>query len=163
MARPPKHKKRPKVLIVEDNPFTHRLFQYMLDKDFQIRLVSDEETALIMARRAKYEIVLMDIHLGTDRTGLDAMISIRDLPGYESIPVVAVTAYAEHLGREKMIELGFDDFVPKPFTRRSLVNAITKALVAAKDRDSEKMDRPSDAVLSFYRNYWNSWPEETTD
>ncbi|QXD15546.1 response regulator [Rhodocaloribacter litoris] len=150
------------ILIVEDNPFTHRLFQYMLDKDYHLRMVSDEETALIMARRARYDLVLMDIHLGTDRTGLDAMLSIRDIEGYEDIPVIAVTAYAEHLGREKLLELGFDEYVPKPFTRRTLVNAIERMLEARKNRDGtpSRHVRPSDTIIEYYRNYWNSWPEE---
>jgi CheY-like chemotaxis protein len=163
MPRKPRKKKRPLVLIVEDNPFTHRLFQYMLDRDYHIRMVSDEETALIMARRAKYDVVLMDIHLGTERTGLDAMITIRDIDGYENVPVIAVTAYAEHLGREKLLELGFDEYVPKPFTRRTLVNAIEKMLAARRDRNSatHQHDRPSETVLEFYRDYWNSWPETT--
>ncbi|GIV60945.1 MAG: hypothetical protein KatS3mg043_2034 [Rhodothermaceae bacterium] len=162
MARQPRKKKKPMILIVEDNPFTHRLFQYMLDREYHLRMVSDEETALIMARRARYDLVLMDIHLGTERTGLDAMLSIRDIEGYEDVPVIAVTAYAEHLGREKLLELGFDEYVPKPFTRRTLVNAIERMLTARKDRKGSgpRHERPTEAVLEFYRNYWNSWPEE---
>ncbi len=161
MPRPAKNKRRPKILIVEDNPFTHRLFEYMLDKDYQIRIVSDEETALLMARRSRYDLILMDIHLGTQRTGLDAMISLREVEGYEYIPVIAVTAYAEHLGRHKLLELGFDDYVAKPFSRRTLVNAIEKTLTTGKDRKSVQHGRPSDTVLEFYRNYWTSWPEES--
>ena len=69
----------------------------------------------------------MDINLGTDITGLDAVKHIRTIEGYEKTPVVAITAFAMKGDREKVLSSGCTHYIAKPFTRKEffeLLNSI---------------------------------------
>jgi CheY-like chemotaxis protein len=73
------------------------------------------------------DVVLMDVMMpGLD--GLDTMRMIRQLDGYASLPIVAVTAKAMIGDREKCIEAGANDYIAKPVNMDILLGTLTRLL-----------------------------------
>ena len=117
-----------RILLVEDNPDTQVLLSYLLRVAYQVDVVARVDEALAAAEATPYDVLLVDINLGEQRTGIDLLQALRTLPGYADTPVLALTAYAMPGDRERLLNEGFDDYVSKPFTRRDLVRAIQLAL-----------------------------------
>lgn len=116
------------VLAVEDNPDTLTLLRYMLSKQYHPVLASHVEQALTLAEEHEVDLFLLDINLGEEHTGISLLGRLRKDPEYHLTPVLALTAYAMPGDRERFIEMGFDGYVSKPFTRQTLLEAIEDAL-----------------------------------
>ncbi len=113
-----------RILAVEDNPDMLVLVERFLGPLYEVATASDEEEALERARQRRYDVVLMDINLGRARTGVEVLEDLRKIPGYETVPVVAVTAYALPGDREHFLETGFNGYLSKPFTKQILQEVI---------------------------------------
>jgi len=68
----------------------------------------------------------MDINLQGEYNGLDALKIIHKMPGYEDIPIIAVTAYVLPGDKEKFIATGFNDFISKPIFREKMIESLKK-------------------------------------
>lgn len=119
---------RPRVLVLEDNKDARRLLEKFLEGGFDASLTGEEKQALEMARENAFDVVLMDINLGGERTGVDALRALRHLSGYEQVPVVALTAYAITGDRERFLSHGFDGYLGKPLTKQDLYDTISRVL-----------------------------------
>lgn len=159
MAKP-RRKRKQRILIVDDLPMTRKVFQYMLDKDYAVRTASTEGEALEHARLTRFDLILMDIHLGTERTGIDAMDALRCLPGYENVPIVALTAYGLEGAREHLMSIGFDEFVAKPCKRADLTRLIEYVLqeAARPNRPAVCRRPPTNASDNLFKADWIRWP-----
>jgi len=115
---------RQRLLVVEDNPEMLLLVRHFLGEAYDVATAEDEETALAHARQHDFDAVLMDINLGRERTGVDVLRDLRTIPGYEAVPVAAVTAYALPGDREYFLRVGFNTHVGKPFTKKLLHEAV---------------------------------------
>ena len=73
----------------------------------------DGEQALACARASHYDLVLMDMQ-GPRIDGLQATSAIRALPGWQSIPILAMTANAFDDNRALCLAAGMNDYVTKP-------------------------------------------------
>jgi len=71
----------------------------------------------------------MDINLQGEYNGLDALKIIHQVPQFQKIPVIAVTAYVLPGDKEKFISTGFTDFISKPIFREKLVESLKKIFV----------------------------------
>ncbi|MFO8129708.1 MAG: PAS domain S-box protein [Bacteroidales bacterium] len=122
--------KKPAILFVEDEATNRQYVKIILTKlNYAVDLAKDGPEAIKMAGDHAYDIVLMDINLGKDMNGIQAMKRIRQSYDYKDIPFVAVTANAMAGHREEFLSEGFDHYISKPFnmTRLSkLVYDITK-------------------------------------
>jgi CheY-like chemotaxis protein len=74
----------------------------------------------------------MDINLGLGMNGIEATKRIRKIPGFESIPIVAVTAYAMAGDRETFLNIGCTHYISKPFTKREFISLIEEVLESIK-------------------------------
>lgn len=120
-----------RVLAVDDNPAMLVLLECFLEEVPEVDTLDtsvDEEGALALARRQRYDVVLLDISLGGVRTGEDVLHELRKLPGYQGVPAVAVTAYALPEDRERFLKAGFDIYLAKPFTEEQLRDVLIQAL-----------------------------------
>lgn len=132
------------ILTVEDNPDTQTLLRYMLKPHFSLVFSSQVDDALIQAGKHTIGLFLLDINLGEQRTGIDLLLLLRQRPGYEDTPALALTAYAMPGDRERFLEAGFDGYISKPFTRRELLDAIEKALEKKRPKTAaKKATKPS--------------------
>lgn len=122
------HSTVPHILAVEDNPETQLLLKHLLESAFDVVVVEGVESALAAAQDQHFDILLLDINLSEQRTGIDLLHLLRSKDGHRTTPAIALTAYAMPGDRESFIEEGFDAYVSKPFTRDDLTSAISSVL-----------------------------------
>ncbi len=121
---------RPSVLVVEDNPDTGLLLCTLLDEvDLDPVLVHSYDEALKQTNGRKFDLLLLDINLGSSRTGIELLTELRTHEGYADTPAIACTANV--LSRDTpdwFSEAGFTAMVAKPFSFDQLFSVINKQL-----------------------------------
>ena len=120
---------RPRALVVEDNADTRRLIALTLDPYYEVEATADAEAALDLARRAWFDVLLIDVNLGTGLSGLDLLHELRSMSAYAYVPALVVTALSHPHDRERIMNHGFDGYLAKPFTRSELLHATESVLV----------------------------------
>ena len=119
---------RPRILIVEDDRCIQVLYRYLLKARFDVKLVDNVDDAIRVANREHFDLFLLDINLGEERTGADLLSLLRQMPAYGTTPAVACTAYAGHHYRQHFLSNGFAEHVDKPFSRPLLLGVIEQVL-----------------------------------
>jgi phosphate regulon transcriptional regulator PhoB len=116
------------ILVVEDEPDIADLVKYHLEKaGLRARVVGDGKQALDLIGREQPDLVVLDLMLpGLD--GLEVCRRLRGSPATRGIPVIMLTAKAEEVDRIVGLEMGADDYVPKPFSPRELVARVKAVL-----------------------------------
>jgi len=123
-----------RILVVEDDPDIVELLRYNLAReDFEVHSAADGKKGLEMARRASFDLIILDLML-PQLSGLEVCKEIRRNPELSSLPVIVLTARGEETDRVLGLELGADDYVTKPFSIREMV-ARVKALLRRADRE----------------------------
>jgi DNA-binding response OmpR family regulator len=123
-----------KILIVEDEPALRELIQRSLENERYITEVApDYDTAIEKVEVYDYDCILLDIML-PGGNGLDLLKHLKDLRKKENVIVISAKDSLEDkiLG----LELGADDYLPKPFHLAEL-NARVKSVLRRKHRDGE--------------------------
>jgi PAS domain S-box-containing protein len=126
--RPEKRTTPARVLLVDDDPQMRMQMRLMLQRTCNLDLAEDEEIALTMAQRNRYDLILQDINMGRKRAGIDALQALRRLPDYDVVPVVALTAYGLPKDREDLLQAGFDEYLSKPISEEQLFQVISQVL-----------------------------------
>jgi len=112
------------ILIVEDEREIRDLLVHYLRKEgFRPLVARDGEEGLSMARSERPDLILLDILL-PKMDGLELLRVIRADPGIGRTPVAMLTAKGEETDRIVGLELGADDYIPKPFSPREVVARI---------------------------------------
>lgn len=115
-------------LVVEDNEYNVELLEMYLEGTFRIEKAYNGESAVRMAHEKFYDVILMDINLGTGIDGVEALKQIRELESNATVPVIAVTGFTSMEDKKRLFAEGFNAFLPKPFTRTILLSSISKVL-----------------------------------
>lgn len=117
-----------KVLIVEDNPVSLRLAQFLLERrGFDVRKAASGAECMAELAREMPDIILMDIQLpGED--GLAVTRKIRADARTASVIIVALTAHAMAGDREKILGAGCDGYIPKPIDPQRLASEVERYL-----------------------------------
>jgi len=125
--------RRRKVLLVEDNPVNQRVAQAFLQKlGFQVETAADGQDALDKFLATSYEAILMDLHLPV-MDGYEATRRIRahekqGPAGCPMIPIIALTASASEEERQACLDVGLNDFLAKPYSKRELEIVLNRFL-----------------------------------
>ena len=114
----------PSILVVEDNPENQLLLKHLLKSSFRVVVTDGVEGALEAVQHEEFDVLLLDINLSEEKTGIELLHLLRNSENGSSAPAIALTAYAMPGDREEFIEAGFDDYISKPFTRSDLTTAI---------------------------------------
>jgi len=117
-------KKLPDILLVEDNTVNLQLLMVYIRDHCNIYSALDGKSAVDLTRQQKFDAILMDINLGPGMDGIQAMLEIRKRPDYRITPIIAVTGYASIGDRERLLSVGFSEYLPKPFTREKIAGLI---------------------------------------
>jgi len=118
----------PHVLVVEDDGETRRLLVRLLrENGLRATGVADGQEMWQSLEAAAPDILLLDLML-PKKPGLELLREIRREQRWSGLPVVIVTARGEAGDRARGLELGADDYVPKPFDRRELLARIGAVL-----------------------------------
>ena len=112
-----------RILVVEDNPKNLKLVRDVLTfSGFEVIEATSGEDGVRLAHEELPDLILMDLQLpGID--GTEALRRIRETDDTR-VPVVAVTAFAMNEDRDRAFECGFDGYVEKPISVRSLPQQI---------------------------------------
>lgn len=104
------------VLVVEDSPSHQQLVSAMLEQvGLNVRCVDCAETALESISQHKFDLVITDVVLKGELTGLDLITRIRRMEGAAGeVPIVVMSSYRSSAQRLEPFRIGADDYVSKP-------------------------------------------------
>ena len=118
----------PAILAVEDNPVGLMVLRHALKgRAVNVDTATDGAEAIRAAAAQHYDLILMDLQM-PDMDGLEATAAVRRLPGYDNVPILALTAnYSDEI-RKQCQEHGMQDFLSKPVTPSALWSAVSRWL-----------------------------------
>jgi len=124
----------PRLLLVEDEPALARgLADNFRDEGYDVRLVARGDEVLAAVRETRPDLVVLDIML-PGRSGLDVLRDLRSAG--DTVPVLMLTAKGDVVDRVVGLELGADDYLPKPFAVRELLARVRALLRRAAPKPS---------------------------
>lgn len=119
---------KPRLLVVEDEPDIAEVLRYNLERaGFAVELQNTGDGALAAVRRQPPDLLVLDLMLpGLD--GLELTRILKRDPATARVPIVMLTARGEEIDRIVGLELGADDYIPKPFSPREVVLRVRAVL-----------------------------------
>jgi two-component system, OmpR family, alkaline phosphatase synthesis response regulator PhoP len=126
--------KKARILIVDDEEDILELVRFHLTREgYDTVCVESGEKALRLAAKEPFDLLVLDLMLpGLD--GLEVTQRLKHESSTQSLPIVMLTAKGEEADIVTGLELGADDYIPKPFSPRVLIARI-KAVLRRKGRD----------------------------
>ena len=122
-------RRKPTVVVVEDDETLHALVAAMLEPGVELVFESDGAAAVERIQTIGPDLVLMDIGLpGSD--GVRITEQLKSMPDLAAIPVVMLTGEARVETLVRSMQAGAADFIVKPFTRDALIAKLSKFLPA---------------------------------
>ncbi|MGE3466013.1 MAG: response regulator [Pyrinomonadaceae bacterium] len=131
-----------KILIIDDDEELCELVsEYLAVEGFEIECVHDGQSGLEQAQSGNFDMAILDVML-PKMNGFDVLRNLRET---SKLPVIMLTARGDDMERIVGLEIGADDYLPKPFNPRELAARLRailrRTVVEADDLDgSEKLD-----------------------
>jgi len=115
-----------RILVVDDDARLRELLnRYLGEQGYAVRVVADAVEMNRLLSRERYDLMILDLML----PGEDGLSICRRLRGGgETLPIIMLTAKGDDVDRIVGLELGADDYLPKPFNPRELVARIQAVL-----------------------------------
>jgi two-component system OmpR family response regulator len=136
----------PHILIVDDDREIRDLLGRFLERQgMRVTLARDAREARRLWPLGNYHLVVLDLMLPGE-SGLDFA---RWLRGQSAVPIVMLTAMGEETDRIVGLELGADDYVPKPFNPRELLARIRAVLRRTSGEGTERSKAPPPRLIRF--------------
>lgn len=121
------------ILYVEDNPDNRTLVRrILLSEDYNLVEATNAHEALDLLTTTRPDLILMDINM-PDMDGYTLTAKIKTTPGFERIPILALTANVMRGDREKTLEAGCDGYIQKPIDVDQLVKEIERFLLRSRN------------------------------
>jgi signal transduction histidine kinase/ActR/RegA family two-component response regulator len=138
----PGHGQKLRVLVAEDNPVNQKVVSLMLERmGHRVDVVCNGAEALEALARAPYDAVLMDVQM-PDIDGVTAARIIRARERGRRTPIIALTANADEAEERRCLDVGMDDFLPKPLRRERLEASLARHINATRVRSSSAPSLP---------------------
>jgi CheY-like chemotaxis protein len=115
------------ILLAEDNPVNQKLAKTMLTKaGYQVEVANNGQEAVEKYTTSPddFHLIFMDVQM-PEMDGMEATKAIRKR-GFDTIPIVAMTAHAMKGDREMCLEAGMDDYITKPIKRDLVFEILEK-------------------------------------
>lgn len=119
------------LIIDDDEELCHLLHEYLSSEGFEISVANSGKPALELASSQKFDLITLDVML-PEINGIELLKQIRS---FSAVPVIMLTARGDEVDRILGLELGADDYLPKPFSPRELVARI-KAIFRRTENNS---------------------------
>ncbi len=114
-----------KILLIDDDvELTGLLSRYLEQDGFEVSEAHDGEQGLAMIQAGDHDLVVLDVMM----PGMSGMEVLRELRRFSNLPVIMLTARGEEADRIIGLELGADDYLPKPCNPRELAARIRAVL-----------------------------------
>lgn len=115
---------KPILLVDDDEELTALLTDYLGKQGYRVEAAGEGPAGLQRARSGDHSLMVLDIML----PGMDGFEVIKELRKTSALPVIMLTARGDDVDRIVGLELGADDYLPKPFNPRELVARIKAVL-----------------------------------
>jgi DNA-binding response OmpR family regulator len=112
------------LLIDDDARLVEMLGEYLRSRGYQVDICADGESGLLAQGRADYDVVILDVML----PGIDGLEVCRRMRARSQVPILMLTARGDDMDRIVGLELGADDYLPKPFNPRELLARLAAIL-----------------------------------
>lgn len=133
-----------RILIVDDDPGICRMLtRYLNEQGFDSHCVGDALEMDAWLSNQQPDLILLDLML----PGEDGLSIARRLRGSSNLPIMMLTAKGEDIDRIIGLEMGADDYLPKPFNPRELLARINALL--RRSNYNHSADKTSDKTFSF--------------
>ena len=133
-----------RVLVVDDEKLIVKGIRFSLEQDgFDVDCAYDGEEAIEMAKKAEYDIVLLDVML-PKFDGFEVCQAIRE---FSDMPIIMLTAKGGDMDKILGLEYGADDYISKPFNILE-VKARIKAIIrrSAKNKRQKKEEQSAGLI-----------------
>ncbi len=115
------------LLVDDDGRLGALVREYLAKHEIDVTVAADGERGLAALGRGRFDVVLLDVMLpGLD--GLEVCRRIRAAASGAAVPIIMLTAKGDEVDRIVGLELGADDYLPKPFNPRELLARIRAVL-----------------------------------
>jgi two-component system OmpR family response regulator len=132
------------ILVVDDDgEILSLVARFLRSNGFKVHIARTGVEMEEVLRHSAVDLIVLDLML-PGRNGLELC---RDLRRTSSVPVIMLTAKGEETDRIVGLEVGADDYLPKPFNPRELLARINAVLRRAKGAETERNGRPGRALI----------------
>jgi DNA-binding response OmpR family regulator len=135
----------PLLLIDDDRELCELLTEYLGHEQFQVQSVHRGDEAVPLAIDGQFELIILDVML-PGMSGTEVLRQIREVSTH---PVLMLTARGDDVDRIVGLEMGADDYLPKPFNPRELL-ARLRAIMRRVDSSASPGDRLSAQDLEMH-------------
>lgn len=137
----------PKLLVVDDDPRLRDLLRrYLGENGFQVFVADNGVTMNRLWLRERFDALILDLMMpGED--GLQILRRLREQK--DTTPIIMLTARGEDVDRIVGLEMGADDYIPKPFNPRELLARIHAVLRRRPAADAPGAPSMTDEVVKF--------------
>jgi len=133
-----------RVLLIDDDVRLYELLaSYLGSNGFQVTCLDSGPKGLAALASDTFDAVLLDLML----PGMDGLEVCRRIRAKSRIPVIMLTARGDETDRVVGLEIGADDYVPKPFSPRELVARLRAVLRRAQPDGAAELVRAGDVVV----------------
>ncbi|MBT1065862.1 two-component system response regulator OmpR [Bowmanella sp. Y26] len=138
----------PKVLVVDDDMRLRSLLErYLVEQGYQVRTAANAEQMDRLLERENFHLMVLDLML----PGEDGLSICRRLRQKENeIPIIMLTAKGDEVDRIIGLEMGADDYLPKPFNPRELLARI-KAVLRRRTTEAPGAPSQEEQIVTFGR------------
>ena len=121
-----------KILLIEDNEKNRTLIRDILKfYKYEVIEADNGEQGIKMAEEHRPDLILMDMQMPV-MDGFEATKLLKDNPSTKNIKIIAVTSFAMMGDRDRILEVGADEYVSKPIDTRELPKLVEKMLTAGR-------------------------------
>lgn len=118
---------KPKILVIEDNEDTRTFLKHILGKEYEVLLADNAVLGIDYARNQTPDLILLDIML-PHLSGTDAVQILKKDERTSHIPVIFLSAKSKISDITSGLNLGADDYIPKPFDYKELLARVQARL-----------------------------------
>ena len=136
----------PKILVVDDDMRLRSLLErYLVEQGFQVRTAANAEQMDRLLERENFHLMVLDLML----PGEDGLSICRRMRQKEDeLPIIMLTAKGDEVDRIIGLEMGADDYLPKPFNPRELL-ARAKAVLRRKSNEAPGAPSKEEQIVEF--------------
>lgn len=130
---------RPKVLVVDDEPFNLEIMQEILEEEYEVSYVKSGAECMELVGSLMPDVVLLDVNM-PGMSGYEVCQQIKENKKTMDIPVTFVSALDTLAERLAGYEVGGDDYICKPFEASELLSKVTIAVKYKKEKETLRID-----------------------
>jgi DNA-binding response OmpR family regulator len=136
------------ILVIDDDEKLNRLLKrFLKDYGFEVYSATDAHEGLKKCRAVLPDLIILDVML-PGMTGFDVCKRIRES---SSVPIIMLTARGDVMDKVVGLELGADDYLPKPFEPRELVARMQAVLRRSQNTGTDRRRRFGPLTIDFHR------------